>query len=427
MPRMTERGLPSMDGAPACPFVAYVDDRDGRSSIPDHRHRCFAESPPAPRAVAHQEAYCLSSAFPVCPVFQEWARREAAQARGQGTPVDDVAGAGAAAGAAVHGAAPGAPGGGATGGRAAGGSAAGAVIAAGAANSWDEPEGPGGQMAMPPPDEPVQRNPPRDWAAPPPWASTAPAARPTGPGPAHAPPARPVEGQGLAGSTADQLAGGEPPSRSAAVWSASAAGAAASVADDDLAGLVSPRPEPTPSAPAPAPAPGVPQATTTSSGRRPSVSSTRSGPTISGPAWERARHEEAYPSIRRRASLPGIPRLLVIAGAIAIAALILFMLPAVFGIGGPSATPKPSATAAAAPTASVEPTAPPAPTPTVYIVKTGDTMSKIAKKFGVTLDDLIAANKATIKNPDKLAVGAQVIIPTAGGASAAPSLSAAPS
>ena len=73
-----------MDGAPACPFVAFGDDRDGRSMSPDHRHRCFAESPPAPRALAHQEAYCLSSAFPVCPVFQDWARREAAHARGGG-------------------------------------------------------------------------------------------------------------------------------------------------------------------------------------------------------------------------------------------------------------------------------------------------------------------------------------------------------
>src|SRR5215207_7636160 len=82
--RMTERGLPSMDGAPACPFVAFGDDRDGRSTSPDHRHRCFAESPPAPRALAHQEAYCLSSAFPVCPVFQDWARREAAHGRGTG-------------------------------------------------------------------------------------------------------------------------------------------------------------------------------------------------------------------------------------------------------------------------------------------------------------------------------------------------------
>src|SRR6478735_9475697 len=81
---MTERALPGMDGAPACPFVAFGDDREGRSTSPDHRHRCFAESPPAPRAVAHQEAYCLSSAFPVCPTFQDWARREAAHARGAG-------------------------------------------------------------------------------------------------------------------------------------------------------------------------------------------------------------------------------------------------------------------------------------------------------------------------------------------------------
>ena len=53
-------------------------------SSPDHRHRCYAEVQPAPRALAHQEAYCLSSAFPVCPTFQDWARREAAQARSAG-------------------------------------------------------------------------------------------------------------------------------------------------------------------------------------------------------------------------------------------------------------------------------------------------------------------------------------------------------
>ena len=78
---MTDRGLPIVDGAPACPFVAFEDDRDGRALAPDHRHRCFAEARPAPRALAHQEAYCLASAFPVCPTFQDWARREAAAAR----------------------------------------------------------------------------------------------------------------------------------------------------------------------------------------------------------------------------------------------------------------------------------------------------------------------------------------------------------
>src|SRR3954451_14319352 len=78
---MTERGLPSLDGPVACPFVAFADDRDERATSPDHRHRCYAEITPAPRALAHQEAYCLASAFPVCPTFQDWARREAARAR----------------------------------------------------------------------------------------------------------------------------------------------------------------------------------------------------------------------------------------------------------------------------------------------------------------------------------------------------------
>src|SRR5688572_15705123 len=81
---MTDRGLPIVDGAPACPFVAFEDDRDERAASPDHRHRCYAEANPAPRALAHQEAYCLSSAFPVCPTFQDWARREAARARADG-------------------------------------------------------------------------------------------------------------------------------------------------------------------------------------------------------------------------------------------------------------------------------------------------------------------------------------------------------
>ncbi|MFL5776776.1 MAG: hypothetical protein ACJ76W_10930, partial [Chloroflexota bacterium] len=76
---MSDRGVPIADGAHACPFVAFDDERDERSSVPDHRHRCYADTPPAPRALAHQEAYCLSTAFPVCPVFQDWARRESAR------------------------------------------------------------------------------------------------------------------------------------------------------------------------------------------------------------------------------------------------------------------------------------------------------------------------------------------------------------
>ena len=52
--------------------------------VPTTGTAAYAEVQPAPRALAHQEAYCLSSAFPVCPTFQDWARREAAQARSAG-------------------------------------------------------------------------------------------------------------------------------------------------------------------------------------------------------------------------------------------------------------------------------------------------------------------------------------------------------
>jgi LysM repeat protein len=70
------------DGPGACPFVALVDDRDGRSAEPDPRHRCFAEVQPAPRALAHQAHYCLGPEFHACPTFQDWARREAARVIG---------------------------------------------------------------------------------------------------------------------------------------------------------------------------------------------------------------------------------------------------------------------------------------------------------------------------------------------------------
>ena len=75
---MTE---PTPAGALACPFVAFEDDRDARADAPDHRHRCYAEVRPAPRAIAHQEAFCLSPGFAACPTFQDWARREAARAK----------------------------------------------------------------------------------------------------------------------------------------------------------------------------------------------------------------------------------------------------------------------------------------------------------------------------------------------------------
>ena len=62
-----------------CPFLALATDRDARADLPDRRHRCYAEPEPAPRAVAHQQQYCLTPAFATCATFQDWARREAAR------------------------------------------------------------------------------------------------------------------------------------------------------------------------------------------------------------------------------------------------------------------------------------------------------------------------------------------------------------
>lgn len=407
-----------MDGAPACPFVAFGDDRDGRSTSPDHRHRCFAESPPAPRAVAHQEAYCLSSAFPVCPTFQDWARREAAHARGAGIPAET------------------------------------APSAVPATQMADDPY----EDTPPPPrdpaDPPVRRNPPRDWAAPPPWAAGAAGAaglagasgaagsaagagasraggtgEPTGSeflaGPT-------VEGQGLAGSAADRLAGAPPPPATggssiddAAVVAAGAAALGATEADphDELAGLAQGRPTSAQTPPRTG-AEGYPQATMT--GRRPSVSSTRpSGDLIPGPAWEGMRRYEAYPTIRSRGGLPGLPRIAVLAGALGVAALALFMLPALLGIGGggsPGSSPSASRPVA---TPSAEITPQPAPTAQVYVIKQKDTLSKVAKRFGITVEELLAANP-DIKNADVISIGQQIIIPLPAVGGEAPSDSAAP-
>src|SRR4051794_4492519 len=387
---MTERALPGMDGAPACPFVAFGDDREARSTSPDHRHRCFAESPPAPRALAHQEAYCLSSAFPVCPTFQDWARREAAQARAASDQ------SGAAAGSPprpqalpepeptppprvydLY-----------------------ADWSVPAPEPWPAGLEPLGEETPPEGDESIQRNPPRDWAAPPPWATggataAALSGQAAGPGTpsggsstSEQPPAqRPVEGQGLAGSPADRLAAGEV--AAGAAWSASGGGHASTAPDDDLAGLVQPRPSaqgptpagtsgasgaaasgddsvraaglaaaagaasasapdqaappagggappPAPDRPPPPPQPVVrssePYPPSTRTGKRPSVSSTRD--TVAGPSWERMQRIDTYPTIKSGSSMRGVPRMALFAGALGIAALILFMLPAIIGIGG---------------------------------------------------------------------------------------------
>jgi LysM repeat protein len=419
---MSERGLPT-EGAPACPFVAFEDDRDGRSTAPDHLHRCFAEPRPAPRALAHQEAYCLSSAFPVCPTFQDWARREAAAARPTSA------------------------------------SQAGAREDVPASRPAPAP------ARVVPPDRapyeqqagtfpPSRRSTQRDWAAPPPWVGSDAddrAAKGAAVGGAAGAGAAAIgaagwgsEASGLAGSPADRLAGPNPgdprpatpaepgvpdddrddrwragsadeaPYTAGADADPAGAGAYAAGAGAYPAGVSSTRPSdasrtaPPPRRSSPAPRSSADQVSKPV-GQDPSE--------LFGPAWERPKRYEAYPTLRTRMGLPalgGIPRVAVWGLLLLLAALLVFLFgPSLLGLGGNdggggSASPTPAATEQV----STEPeaTEPPAPTPQVYVVVRNDTMSKIAKKFGLTLEELMAANPQ-IKNPNKIGKGDEITIP----------------
>jgi hypothetical protein len=383
--------------------VAFADDRDERAASPDHRHRCYAESQPAPRALAHQEAYCLSSAFPVCPTFQDWARREAARAR------DDAARSGAAEGGAD-------------------------VL---------------GQS---------QRNPPRNWAAPPPWLTRAARDRGAEPPPGSlwaddpdveaiepSEPAVPRRGRGLSGSFADRMAS-DP-----AIPGGTDEGDEGDEDDEDDDDAYVPAVTPVaPVAPVPpahaTPAPVMPayrppgawddeEAAADEAAPAPRVrrrerdlvhgdrtgrpggpDGKRTGP---APEWERAKPLEAYPTIRsRRLSELSIPPILVAIVALALAAAVLFALPGLLGFGSPGAG------ASASPTIpvqtsipSVNPTPVPQPTQQIYLVQSGDTMSKIAGRFGIPLNELIAANTQTVPDPNRLKIGQQIIIPAKDAAS----------
>ena len=107
--------------------------------------------------------------------------------------------------------------------------------------------------------------------------------------------------------------------------------------------------------------------------------------------------------------------MLVGIAALMIAAVTLFALPAILGIGNPQASagasPSPSASAVGSSAVPAEPTPVPAPTAQIYLVQAGDTMSRIANRFGVPLQLLIDANLATIPNADRLDIGQEVIIP----------------
>jgi len=136
----------------------------------------------------------------------------------------------------------------------------------------------------------------------------------------------------------------------------------------------------------------------------------------SGPSWERPRRYEAYPTLKTRVGLPSVslPPLALATVALVIAALALFFLPALLGIGSPGgdtgAGPSASRSANPSGSTSTSPSPSPGPTQHIYVVAAGDTLSRIASRFGVSVEQILAANPQ-IKNPNRIAVGDEIVIP----------------
>ncbi|MDQ6795983.1 MAG: LysM peptidoglycan-binding domain-containing protein, partial [Chloroflexota bacterium] len=308
------------------------------------------------------------------------------------------------------------------------------------------------------PPDPAIRNPPRDWTAPPSWAGD-----PDGPpgpggggglaGQAAATSSaalsstainvddaetdqpdllagRPQAGMGLAGSAAERLAMGRPAypeprvgtSVSAPADGRPASGPAPASAPDDPFGAFDPavdEREGPPERPERAGLGGL-----LGRDKRPRVGDSRRGrpvPPDAPPVWERPRRYEAYPTLKTRVGMPSVSRVALMALALVAAAVALFLLPGLLGVGGPSGPVggRPSTAPSAGASASLAPATPAAPTPMTYTVVARDTLERIAKKYGVTVADILAVNPQ-ITNPNKIAIGDVIVIPTAR-ASASPS------
>ncbi|HVA86855.1 MAG TPA: LysM domain-containing protein [Candidatus Saccharimonadales bacterium] len=475
---MTDRSQPVGGGAPACPFVAFDVDRDDRSERPDPAHRCYAESPPAPLSRAHQEAYCLAPAFPTCPVFQAWARREAARVR-PSSPAADAAvrqrdadawpgvvpsrelvrsAPDAGSLSAFEQALTGRPASVAdpsassasVGSRGPGSAVQDATddedladLVGGGRRAFDEPDDRGSSAPGELSERRIAQQP---WSAPPPWIQGGSAPADPQPGtPARgwqdtlsrpdrrlAPDADDPERDAAQAAVARRLqAGGSAPVDAAWLAAGGTAASAASGGRPTVERLSGPPRDVEPvDAAAPRRASGL--AAILGWDRRPRAGSARAHRLESAdPAWERPRRYEAYPTLRTRVGLPMPSRLAIAAVAIGVAALALFFLPPLLlpkngGAGQPGPGNSASPTAAGSVRVSLPPATAAAPTPMTYTVKAGDTLSKIARKYGLTVDQLLAANK-NIKNPNRIAIGDVIVIPIAtpsvifdGGASSSP-------
>jgi LysM repeat protein len=147
------------------------------------------------------------------------------------------------------------------------------------------------------------------------------------------------------------------------------------------------------------------------------------------PSWDRDGRFGAEPAERERSDRTGgIITAIAVVAILALGVAGVIFLPGLLAGGGPSRTPTPAPSAAPSdggvlPTVSITPlasvtpspspefTAAPTPTPRVYRVKRGDSLSSIARKFDVTVQEILDANPQ-IENPDRIQPGDELTIPS---------------
>ena len=376
------------EGPTACPFVALENDRDRRSDEPDHRHRCYAEPDPAPRALAHQREYCLAATFTACPIFQDWAIRAAA------TPVPLRLGRLADVERDPQ-------------------------PAWAAAPPWfvDEPEEaasrtdaaavPEGFVAPPARDAHDERREPPEPAGEIERLPSLPReeGQSTGPAGPPLPPVPPRQPQSQARVRVEPASRPEPEPEPG---QEDDTGAAAGAPPPFLAGRAAQRPEYVEPRRSGQQSPPPDRTLPSEKLRREDVV----------PPWAR---EPIYPlqtgsKVRLGGSGSWISRIttvLAIAVILSLAVAAVILAPSLLGDGGHPSRTAPVAGAsptARQPTPTPRPTPTPAPTPVTYTVQPGDTLFSIALRHALTVEQLLLANPQ-ITNPDLVQIGQQIIIP----------------
>jgi LysM repeat protein len=163
----------------------------------------------------------------------------------------------------------------------------------------------------------------------------------------------------------------------------------------------------------------------------PNGTGSRRGPSY--PDWENPPTQYTYPRLGRRQARRTLwipwPPVIAVLVVIALVAAAFFLVPMLGRLAGMPASPSPSATvrvtavpvASSSPSPSIAPTESPTPTPIItpvpgstymtYTVQAGDTLSRIATKFGLKTWQLLNVNPALASNPNSLVPGMVITIP----------------